>query len=577
MPARPAQPVPQPSAPPLTPRLRALLLALCALLLLGLFSREVYDSDFWWHLRTGQYIVGKRALPFPDPFAWTTARAPDAYPGEALTRRFNLTHEWLAQVVFYAVWRTGGIPAIVAARALTLTAFCAFAGLIAWRRRGNFYAALAATLASASLAQEFALDRPYLFTWLLLAATLAILEFRRGLWLLPPLFALWANCHSGFFLGWIVLGAWCAQSLVDRRRDPALWISSVLSVLASGLNPNGYAVFRTLLDYQSSYLTSRLLEWARPSLWPPSPFSLLLVAAAATLVWARRRVPVADWLIFAAFAAAALAAQRNTILVALISPILIAAYLPWKWRWNTRSLFVVCRPSVLAALLAAALATGMARGSFFEFRAAEWKIPNGATDFLALHRVTQPMFNTYEYGGYLIWRLWPGQRTFIDGRALSESVFRDYTRILYNHDSSDGMPAAEDLLNRYGIQVIVMNTFEYTTGPVYLLAPALADPAQTAWKLVYNDPRALVFMRTPPPGVHPLNSLDVLTHMEDECGLHIAHEPQTTRCARSLGQIFTRAGDFSRARRWVGIYLDHPHPPDPEADQAYQQLLNTGR
>ena len=121
MPARPAQPVPQPSAPPLTPRLRALLLALCALLLLGLFSREVYDSDFWWHLRTGQYIVGKRALPFPDPFAWTTARAPDAYPGEALTRRFNLTHEWLAQVVFYAVWRTGGIPAIVAARAAGAT------------------------------------------------------------------------------------------------------------------------------------------------------------------------------------------------------------------------------------------------------------------------------------------------------------------------------------------------------------------------------------------------------------------------------------------------------------------------
>jgi hypothetical protein len=38
---------------------------------------------------------------------------------------------------------------------------------------------------------------------------------------------------------------------------------------------------------------------------------------------------------------------------------------------------------------------------------------------------------------------------------------------------------------------IVMNTFEYATGPVYLLAPALADPAQTAWKLVYNDPQAL--------------------------------------------------------------------------------------
>jgi hypothetical protein len=223
------------------------------------------------------------------------------------------------------------------------------------------------------------------------------------------------------------------------------------------------------------------------------------------------------------------------------------------------------------------IGAGIARGSFYQWRAAEWKVPQGAADFLALHHVTQPMFNTYEYGGYLIWRLWPGQRTFIDGRALSESVFQDYARILYNHDASDGLPSGEDLLNRYGIQVIVMNTFEYASGLVYLLAPALADPAQTAWKLVFNDPQALVFMRTPPPGVQPLNSLDVLTHMEDECGLHIAHEPEATRCARSLGQIFTKVGDFSRARKWVGIYLEHPHAPDPEAEQAYQQLINPAR
>ena len=59
----------------------------------------------------------------------------------------------------------------MAARAITLTAFCALAGLIAFRRRGSIYAAIAAALAAASVAQGFALDRPYLFTWLLLAMT----------------------------------------------------------------------------------------------------------------------------------------------------------------------------------------------------------------------------------------------------------------------------------------------------------------------------------------------------------------------------------------------------------------------
>jgi hypothetical protein len=565
--ARAAPPVAQPLAPALSGRLGWLIVALCAILLLGLFSREIYDSDFWWHLRTGQYIVEKHSLPVPDPFAWTTAEAHNAYPGEARTRQFNLTHEWLAQVIFYAIWRAGGSAGVVAARAIALTAFCALAGLIAWRRRGNLLAAVAATLASASVAHTFALDRPYQFTWLLLAATMVILEFRRPLWLLPPLFVIWANCHSGYFLGWVVIGAWCAESIVLRRRETALWFASGLAVLGSALNPNGFQVLRTLLDYQRSYLTSLLLEWARPSLWPPSPFSVLLVAAAGVLVWARRRVRIADWLIFTAFAAAALTAQRNTVLVALVAPILIAAYLPWKIPVPAAT------PHALTALLAAGLGVGIVRGSFFQGHTALWKVPQGAADFLALHNVTQPMFNTYEYGGYLIWRLWPGQRTFIDGRALSESVFQDYIRILYNHDASDGMPSGEDLLNRYGIQVIVMNTFEYSTGPVYLLAPALADPAQTTWKLVYDDPQALVFMRTPPPGVQPLNSLDVLIHMEDECGLRMEHEPEYARCARSLGQVFAKIGDFPRARKWVGIYLQHPHAPDPEAEQAYQRFL----
>ncbi len=186
------------------------------------------------------------------------------------------------------------------------------------------------------------------------------------------------------------------------------------------------------------------------------------------------------------------------------------------------------------------------------------------------------MFNTYEFGGYLMWRLWPQEKVFIDGRALSESVFMDYARILYNHDDSDGK-GAQQLLNDYGVQAIVMNGFEYSNGLVYLLAPALADPAQKAWTLVYTDPQAMVFMRTPPPGVAPLDSLQVLDHLEQECDLHIHMEPQFPRCARGLGQIFSKVGDLTRARRWLGIYLSHPHDPDAEAEQAYAQMVQMGK
>jgi hypothetical protein len=551
---------------------RTLVMALAAMLLVGWFSPEISDPDFWWHLKTGQYIWEKHSLPIPDPFAYTTALAHPAYAGEERTRDFNLTHEWLAQALFYLIYRATGFGGMVLVRAAILTAFCALAGLLAWRRCGGFFGALAAALATAGVASGFAMDRPYLVTFLLLAATLAILETRRRMWLLPPLFLIWANCHGGYFLGWVVVAAYSAEALfLAWRQKPLpgarrLWIVGAVSVLASGANPNGFRIVQILLYYRSSYMTSRLLEWAPARLWPPGEFAVLLLGAAALLLWARRKVRPVDWLLFLAFALAALSARRNTFLIGFLAPVLIASYFPWKPRLPVLAQFAA------AALLLGGLGAGIARGNFFQLHAAEWKYPAGAADFLLAHQVGGPLFNTYEYGGYLIWRLWPQARVFIDGRALSESIFMDYARILYNHDATGGK-SAEELLDQYGIQAIVMNSFEYSGGLVYFLAPALADPARTDWRLVYSDAQAIVLMRHPPPGVPPLNSLRVLDHMEEECGLHIEREPQYPRCARGLGQVFEKIGDLTRARRWIGVYLSHPHDPDPEAEQEYRRLL----
>jgi hypothetical protein len=272
------------------------------------------------------------------------------------------------------------------------------------------------------------------------------------------------------------------------------------------------------------------------------------------MLWARRRVRPVDWLLFAAFAAAAFSAQRNTILIGLEAPIVIVSYFPWKRTLPPLVPFAASLLLIGGGILASA-------GSFFQLRAAEWRYPAGAADFLLAHHVTGPLFNTYEYGGYLIWRLWPQQRVFIDGRSLSESVFQDYGRILYNVEERGGKNA-QQLLDRYGVQTIVMNTFEYSQGLVYRLAPALADPQQTEWKLVYDDPTAIVLMRHPPPGVAPLDSLRVLTHMEAECDLHLRHEPRLAMCARALGQVFAQVGDAARARQWL---------------ERYQTLANSGR
>ncbi|HWB85811.1 MAG TPA: hypothetical protein VG675_16835 [Bryobacteraceae bacterium] len=579
MPARSAKahkPAPAASPVSLPAWFRPVLLAFAGIFLIGLFSTEIADTDFWWHLRAGEFIVQHHALPVPDPFAYTTVMGHPQYSGEWTTRHFNLTHEWLAQSIFYLVYRATGFPGVVIFRAILLMLFCAIAGLVAYRRCGGFYRGIAAAMATASVATQFTSDRPFLFTFLFLAITVALLEYRRALWLLPPLFLVWGNCHGGFVMGWAVLVAYCGEAVYRFWRkapaegDQRLLGIAALSVLASGINPNGFRVLEVLSYYQRSFMTSKLEEWGRPQFWPPKMFSILLALSAAVLAWAHRRVRPVDWLLFAAFAGACFTAERNVIWIAFLGPILLATYLPWKR---------IVQPIVEVAagvLLLSAFATGIAHGSFFQLRTASWKFPAGAADFLLQHHVTQRMFNTYEYGGYLMWRLWPQERVFIDGRALNESVFADYVRMLYNHDASGGMSATE-LLDHYGIQVIVMNGFEYVSGALYNLAPALADPKQTEWALVYQDAQAVVFMRHPPPGVEPLNSLQVFDHLEADCGTHIQHDPRYPRCARSLAQAFTRIGEFQRARRWLGIYLEHVHEADPEASDAYRKLLSSGQ
>jgi hypothetical protein len=534
-------------------------LVLTAVCLLGLFSTEIADTDFWWHLKTGQFIAQRHSLPVPDPFSYTTQL--DA------TARFNLTHEWLAQVLLYIVYVAGGFPAIIFIRATLLAGVFALAGFLAARFSGNFYAGIAAAFATSAVAVEFTADRPALVTFLFVAVFVTLLETRRAPWALPPLALLWANCHSGFFLGWVVLLAYCAESWTRPREDRRrLWLVAACSIAASLINPNGFAVLNTLLKYQQSELQRNLLEWRSPSLWgSPYAFDILLYAAVLVLILSWRKVRLAHWILFVALAGASLLAFRNTLFIGFLAPVLIAAYFPFR----------LPRARILAwavpPLLAAAVLAGFWRGALFQLRVADWTTPAGAADYLLANHVTGPVFNTYEQGGYLIWRLAPAQRVFIDGRALSESVNRDYRQILDNRDSDADRIAGPraDLLNRYGVQLVVMNAIDYVSGALYPLALALANPETSDWQLVYDDPQDLIFARGP---AQPDKLRRVLLHLDGECSAYIEHSPDTPLCARTLADYWLRNGVADRGRRMLRLYLAHAR--DEKAEQMLKQLGN---
>jgi tetratricopeptide (TPR) repeat protein len=577
---------PEPS--PAVPRWpRGLLLAAAAILLLVLFSGEIRDTDIWLHLKTGQHTLETRALTVPDPFSYTSGI------GAAKYSYFNLTHEWLAQIIMYLTYTLAGFPGLVLGRALVLIVFCALVGWMAFRRTNGFYISLAAALAAAGVAFHFQQSRPFLATFAGLAVTMAILESRRWIWLLPPVFLVWANCHAGFFLGWLVLGAYCGEALIERLRksqdrsltvaapnrleprqgaatvrersdERRLWLVSAACFLVSGLNPNGFRVVQVLFLYRSSGIQSDNLEWQRPIFWTPSMYSFLLFGSLLALLLAYRRTRPVDWLLYLGFAAISLMAVRNTIFLGLVGPVVMAAYLP-KWR----ALPAAAVFAAAAVLLAYDVAPAMASGHAFALRAAEWQLPSGAADFIQKHQIRGRMFNPYETGGYLVWRLWPLQLDFIDPRGLSEEAYVDYKRILMNSDS-------EKLLRKYGIEMLVVEGFDYLSGQVYPLAAELANGRQAEWKLVYSDSKGVIFMRHPPLGIAPLNSPEALLQsLDKQCEEHLRHDPARPRCARGLSELYAHAGHVAQASQWMAYYLEHRVEPDPEAEQIYQSLRVT--
>jgi hypothetical protein len=532
--------MPAPERP--QPWLRIGVVALSAAFLLAVLAGPVEDTDFWWHLKTGQWIAQERRLPVPDPFSYTTAADP--------TARFNLTHEWLAQLLLYGVYTAGGFAGVVLVRAAALAAICGASGWLAARLSKRFWTGTAAALASASVMVAFTADRPAFVSFLGVAAFLAILETRRLVWALPAIALVWANCHGGFFLGWIVLAAYVVR---DRRLLPV----AALTIAASLANPNSYRVLAVLAAYRRSELTASLIEWQRPNWWGrPYGFDLLLYAAAAVLVARWRRVRLEHWVLFAAFAASSFAAFRNLPLMAVLAPVLIAAY---------------AAPRIAVPVLAVIAATGAGYWRPPDPAAASWTIPEAAADFVASAKLPGRFFNTYEQGGYWIWR---GRRVFIDGRALSDAAFRDSQQILFNNGSAaDAVTGPrKELLDRYGIETVAMNAIEPESGALYPLAIALGNPDDAEWQLAYDDAQELVFVRHAPPGfpVLPNKFGQVLRHLNAECSFYIEHSPATPLCARTLAEYWMRNQAWGPARQMLRLYL--AHRDDPAAAAALARL-----
>jgi len=470
-----------------------------AVLFLGLFAmaaRNVTDPDVWWHLKTGQYIAEHKSVPHADLFSYTRAGEP------------WVTHEWLTELALYEIERTTGWGGLIVVFAAVL---CGAFYLLYLRCGPAPYVAGVATLCAALATMPLWGVRPQVLSLLLTSLWLLILDRSernpRLLWWTLPLTLLWVNLHAGFALGLalsalFVVGEWIERALGRSQRCAPRLRTAVfillLDLLMVPLNANGLSMFSYPIEtLRSAAMQNYIAEWASPNVHHAEyfPFLLLVLAAFATFSWSRKQVRPRDLLLLIVSLYASLCSIRMIPLFVLIATPLISTRLG-NWPTSTSQLR---RPqAVSSTLLNAVIVLAMVTFAAIHIaqviqrqpQAEARNFPAGAVAFLQSHPPSGAIFNQYDWGGYLIWKLYPSTHVFIDGRAD-----------LYGQKLLDQFADTYQFKDDWQQTLQLWNIHTVLVPADSALATGLRS--SPGWRVAYKDSQAVV-LTTVPDSVHQI-------------------------------------------------------------------------
>ena len=440
------------------------------------------QSDFWWHLRAGQEMWARHSVMLADEFSFTAAGT------------YWPNHEWLSAIVFFGVYRVGGLPGVTLVAAASVTTAVA----LSWRlMKGHPTVKLLLMAAAIPSLVLVWTARPLVFTLLLLMVVVHLLVGRRY-WPLPPLFALWANLHGGVALGLVALGAAALAEawMGDRRRAGRLLAVSAACFAATLATPLGLDLWRTIPASVQKSMANGIMEWRPPVVlgWRDLSFWALAAALPASVVIRRRRIatPQDAVLTFVSLALLPLAVRysRN------ITPFALAA-LPALSRLIVRE-----EPAAdarveryrinraILALCAAASILAVVRAWSVQPPRMQWQ-PVSRDIVEGIRACPGRIYNRFDDGAYLIWFV-PGVRVFVDNRQDPYPL-----AFLQEHLQREQSGEYAPVFARYSVQCAFLPPYSPTAQR--LLLDGWTVTAQDASWLVLQRPPRLFSERSPSP------------------------------------------------------------------------------
>ena len=380
----------------------------------------VIDLDIWWHLRTGEWMLLHHAVPHVD-----------LYSG-ALAGRPWLAYSWLFELLTVKLFQWLGLAGIVAYSSAMVLAITVALFHMVRRLQGDFTLAVLLTFAAVYSMGRLYTPRPWLFTILFFILEMDILiEARktgrvRELAWLPVIFALWANVHIQFVDGLFVLGLAWVEAVValwwkgaETRLRPA-WMGLALAagLLGTLLNPYGWRIYQAAFDLATQGGALNLVTelQAMPFRGLPDFLILLLALGSAAALARRRRFQPFETALLAFAAVLSFRSQRDIWVMATVAAAILASTITGSRRAEFRLPKWATAVAVLAAGLAV-LAGSRVMGvnnARLETQLAK-SMPVQAVEVVRAKGYAGPLFNNYDWGGYLIWAL--RMPVSVDGRA----------------------------------------------------------------------------------------------------------------------------------------------------------------
>lgn len=474
--------------------------------------RPLWHTDLWGHLAYGRLIVSTKSLPATEPLMPLSVGVP------------FIDTAWLSQVIGFEAMNRLGITSLTFLYAASITAM---AVLLVWRgyqRSQNAAIVLAGLLLWLwGCWQHLNIMRPQMAGMLCFVLLLTLVTSRhRRTWhwfAVPVLFAAWANLHGSFIVGLVLLAGMALGRMLDLAircgETRAIWRDShvrrfvlmlELAAAAVLVNPYGVRLYAEVFHIANHPNVAELTEWGPLQLRMAQGQATAVIALLLVVLYrlSPRRVTSAEVLLLFGFGASALWSSRMLVWwvpLAVTFGMQHASAVWHQWRSSTETPAPALRNGRWSVITAGILWICFAftpfggrllhgnEGKLNLEKQVSRQTPLGVVEHLKKladqNRLPRgQMFNTYEWGDYLLWAGPPKLKVFLASHVhlVPREVWKDYITI------SEVASGWEEMLDRYGVNSIVVDEATH--------AGLIGTLRQSEnWRQTYSDNVGAVFLR----------------------------------------------------------------------------------